>query len=293
MSSRMLTNSAGRCRKIPFLFLVLVILGPILLASDQNLLVPESRTITRSEVGPGCNLYQVRDRDRVLAFFVLRVDLANPHIQLESVLSQDFGRERKTVPELCRLFKKPYFRVIGGINTDFFAGNQPVGIVLRDGELIKRGRGWSALAIAKDKNPTIGIFENAGTQELNRFQDIVGGGPRIVRAGKVSVEREREGQREGFDDEAHPRTAAGFTQDRRYLVLVVVDGRQPGHSLGVDLYELAEIMLAFGCYEALNLDGGGSSTMVIRNRVVNSPSDPFGARPVAAALLVICTAPLG
>ena len=115
----------------------------------------------------------------------------------------------------------------------------------------------------------------------------VSGGPRLIREGRVSVEREQEGQREGFDTERHPRTAAGFTRDGRYLVLLVVDGRQPGYSRGVDLYELAALLLEFGCYEALNLDGGGSTTLVVEDRVTNRPSDITGPRPVANALLVL------
>lgn len=62
----------------------------------------------------------------------------------------------------------------------------------------------------------------------------------------------------------HPRTAAGVTEDGRTLILVVVDGRQPGHSIGVTLPELADIMIGLGAIDAINLDGGGSSTFVFR-----------------------------
>jgi exopolysaccharide biosynthesis protein len=70
------------------------------------------------------------------------------------------------------------------------------------------------------------------------------------------------------------------------LVLVTVDGRQPRKSVGLTLEELAQLMIELGCREALNLDGGGSTTLVIRNRVVNSPSDQSGERPVSDALLI-------
>jgi uncharacterized protein YigE (DUF2233 family) len=76
----------------------------------------------------------------------------------------------------------------------------------------------------------------------------------------------------------HPRTAVGVSQDGRYLFLTVVDGRQPGLSEGMSLVELAEWMTQqLGCWDAMNLDGGGSTTMVMRNpdasaRIVNSPS---------------------
>jgi hypothetical protein len=121
----------------------------------------------------------------------------------------------------------------------------------------------------------------------------VSGGPRLLREGRISVEREEEGQRRSFDTERHPRTAAGYSRDGRYLILAVVDGRQPGYSRGMDLFELAALMQEFGCSEAVNLDGGGSSTMIILGEVVNRPSDPTGPRPVANALFVVQTVPAG
>lgn len=117
----------------------------------------------------------------------------------------------------------------------------------------------------------------------------VGGGPRLLRSGRISVERAREGQRAGFDRERHPRTAAGYSAGRRWLFLAVVEGRQPGRSRGMSLYELAEMLLSRGCAEALNLDGGGSSTMVAGGVLVNRPSGPTGLRPVANALLIVDT----
>ena len=89
----------------------------------------------------------------------------------------------------------------------------------------------------------------------------------------------------------HPRTAVGFNQDSTKLLLVTVDGRQPGHSIGMSLSELANFMLRLGCFQAINLDGGGSTTMLVGTRVVNRPSDASGERAVANALLVISTAP--
>lgn len=62
----------------------------------------------------------------------------------------------------------------------------------------------------------------------------------------------------------HPRTAAGVTADGRILILLVIDGRQPGHSIGVTLPELADLMIGLGATDAINLDGGGSSTFHYR-----------------------------
>ncbi len=83
----------------------------------------------------------------------------------------------------------------------------------------------------------------------------------------------------------NPRTAVGVTAAGKVL-LVVVDGRQPRWSVGATLHELAGIMRRLGAVDALNLDGGGSSTMVVRGTVVNRPSDG-GERSITSALLVL------
>ncbi|MCW1883283.1 phosphodiester glycosidase family protein [Luteolibacter flavescens] len=75
----------------------------------------------------------------------------------------------------------------------------------------------------------------------------------------------------------HPRTAVGVSKDGRHAYFVVADGRQPGRSEGMTLIELAEWMKASGCWDAANLDGGGSSTMVTKDekgaaKILNSPS---------------------
>ncbi len=74
----------------------------------------------------------------------------------------------------------------------------------------------------------------------------------------------------------HPRTAAGVTADGHTLILLTVDGRQPGYSVGVTLPELADLMLELGAHEALNLDGGGSTSFYLRRPdgsvVANQPS---------------------
>ena len=126
----------------------------------------------------------------------------------------------------------------------------------------------------------------------------IGGGPRIIRDGGISIEHKREHLGESFANDRHPRTAIGLSREGRYLFLVTVDGRQPGHSVGMSLPELAELMSSDlapftksrrNAYQAINLDGGGSTTMVVREQVVNRPSDQTGERPVANALVV--TAP--
>lgn len=114
---------------------------------------------------------------------------------------------------------------------------------------------------------------------------IIGAGPRLLAAGQVLGENEPGFNAATFYRARHPRTALGWRADGRF-VLVAVDGRQPRKSVGMTIPELAALMRELGCVEAINLDGGGSTTMVIQNKVINSPSDPAGERAVSDALLL-------
>lgn len=129
-----------------------------------------------------------------------------------------------------------------------------------------------------------------------KLEEAIGGGPRIVRDGRVSVEYEEEGMASEGALKRNPRTAVGYSRDEKTLFLVTVDGRQPGYSVGMSLRELADLMAhklanftraRSNAHQALNLDGGGSTTMVVRREVVNRPSEATGEREVANALLLV------
>jgi hypothetical protein len=113
-----------------------------------------------------------------------------------------------------------------------------------------------------------------------QVREMVGGFPQLLRAGE---EVELTGS---FATTRHPRTALGWREDGT-LLLVVVDGRQPGYSEGMSLFELTELFRALGAVEALNLDGGGSTTLVVAGAVANRPSDREGEREVANAVLLL------
>jgi hypothetical protein len=123
-------------------------------------------------------------------------------------------------------------------------------------------------------------------------REAVGGRELIVRDGATSIS-----PRPALADQLHPRTALGITAAGD-LVVATVDGRQSGYSTGVDLEELAELLLSRGAVQALNMDGGGSTTMAVRLpgnpevSVVNHPSDGY-ERAVANSLLVFSSAPTG
>jgi hypothetical protein len=116
---------------------------------------------------------------------------------------------------------------------------------------------------------------------------LVGGWPRLVVDGRSiadSVDR-LEGTFPRFSTTRHPRTGVGFSRDSATLYLITVDGRSESSS-GMSLVEFASLMQSLGVAQGLNLDGGGSTTLVINGRVVNHPSDSSGERRVGNALLV-------
>ncbi|MEM1269385.1 MAG: phosphodiester glycosidase family protein [Bacteroidota bacterium] len=117
-------------------------------------------------------------------------------------------------------------------------------------------------------------------------REAVSAGPMLVQDGEVRVTSDEEVFFGTSIPETHPRTAIGYTRSGE-LVAVVVDGRQSA-SRGVDLTELAEIMRDAGTLEALNLDGGGSSTLVTAGQLVNRPTGYAVQREVMSAIVIPC-----
>lgn len=157
------------------------------------------------------------------------------------------------------------------------------------GRYILSGHGSSKTFLDSNINvdDTILVFIGSSPQ-LGNLTALIGGGPRLLIDGsKPATFVNFEGFSSDFVNTRHPRTAVGFNQDSTVVYFVVVDGRQASLSVGMSLDELADLMLSMGAYNAVNLDGGGSSTMVIHNQVVNSPSDPGGERSVANALFAV------
>jgi hypothetical protein len=131
--------------------------------------------------------------------------------------------------------------------------------------------------------------------QLARGDFMVSGGPMLVARGAILIDADRNGlvgHEPGADNfffswvrQRNPRTMAGVDAQGRVL-LAAVDGRQAGRSAGLSILEAAQVMRALGAVTAMNLDGGGSTTMVIEGRIVNRPSDPSGEREDGDAVLV-------
>lgn len=181
---------------------------------------------------------------------------------------------------------------LAAVNGGFFDvdNGAPFGLLKEDGVLRVEQDEKRTVAIGVDRRECVSI-EQRGPGDWRGVEHARGSWPLILRNGKP-VRPEGWGAR----DRRHPRTAAGLTR-RGDLILLTADGRTP-EAAGMTLLELASTMQALGCETAMNLDGGGSTTMWIRSRgVVNFPSDNSrydhaGERAVADAVLVFAAAVL-
>lgn len=134
---------------------------------------------------------------------------------------------------------------------------------------------------------TLKIFYNF-SPNIKNIKSLIGGWPVLLKDGMNLIRRNQtiEGITEKFSETRHPRSGIGFSSDKRTLYLITVDGRQPA-SRGMTLLEFANFMITEGVHNALNLDGGGSTTLIINDKIVNNPSDSTGERFVGNSLLII------
>ena len=163
------------------------------------------------------------------------------------------------------------------------------------GTFVLAGYGARRTAVAAlSEGDTVRVVLRARTPTASygSLSLLVGGWPRILRAGENIAGRSAsdEATLSGNAEVRHPRSAIGFSRDSSTLVMASVDGRQAA-SVGVTIVELAELMKEFGAWDALNFDGGGSTTMIVQGRIVNAPSDPLGEREIASGLLLVLRTP--
>ena len=139
--------------------------------------------------------------------------------------------------------------------------------------------------LSKDSSQKFSITKSRSYSKW-KMQSAVGGGPVLVQNGNIKITNNEELKFAGNAiNDKHPRTAMGYTADGK-LIILVVQGRFPGVAEGADLNQLAKMLKDIGCVEALNLDGGGSSCMLVNGKETIKPSDPMGQRPVPAVFLV-------
>ncbi len=259
-----------------------------------------------------------REEPPLRAWYV-RIDKASASVATRVVASDDTTDGRETVSSFARDLGACVV-VNGGYFTMDEAPARPVGLLVINGELrapstnvVERdgvtyrtaraalgltAGGRADVAWAESEADTLyawpalpdhrpGQPENMLVQA--RFwpvEDAIGAGPMLLVDGRVHVTADEEVFFGTSIPEVHPRTAAGVTPDGA-LILMVVDGRQ-SQSRGVGLEELARLMQSAGAADALNLDGGGSSALVVRGVLLNRPAGAPTEREVASALAAFC-----
>jgi exopolysaccharide biosynthesis protein len=221
-----------------------------------------------------------------------RCDLTLRVLRAESRENGGRGHERVT-----SMVARSTVRVLAAVNADFFTPEGgALGTEVVDGR-VTSARERPALAWRRGRDPWMGVVDVEGDslhagwtlalhEDADSATEIVGGYPELLDSGRRVGDLEVI-ERPSFAAARNPRTAVGFDASRRRLWLLVVDGRQAPHSVGMTLPELADLLQAFGATDAINLDGGGSSVIVVGGRALNHPSDATGERAVVNALALV------
>jgi len=224
--------------------------------------------------------------------FVLEVDLKEAHLTMKASSPNEEGKlktkQQMTLQALA--YDKSGSRVLAAVNGDFFAKDgTPQGIYYRNGTCLKgtmTDNVCTFFAITKNKRAIIGSYDEYDSYKEN-IQEAVGGRVRLMTNGNVLPQTVTA---------LEPRTAIGVTDDNVVYILVA-DGRNFWYSNGMRYAEMGAVMKALGAKNAINLDGGGSSTFIIRKiagfedgrfAIRNWPYDNGGVeREVANGLLVV------
>jgi exopolysaccharide biosynthesis protein len=278
---------------------LIVLLGACRSAQVEPMRLPAAPRTDAERSAPLVYWSELRPNPDALAIHVLRVDLHSKAIQVDAVIADDpdgAGPAEAALTNPLELAKRA--NVLAAVNANAFAGlpdstgknahdwheGMPVNIAwiaAHDG--VTRSAGADSVAV----DVTFGIDAN-GRPYIGRattataLEEAVNGWSfRMVEDG-VPIPTPAAGVK-------HPRTAVGIDRTGRWLYIVVVDGRQEGYSVGMKPRELSDLMLRLGAHHAANLDGGGSSIMLVAKdgalRIVNRPSGGT-PRPVPVLLTV-------
>lgn len=183
--------------------------------------------------------------------------------------------EAQNVLEHMQASRADGFDVVAAVNGDFFStrgGYMPSAVSVKNGNILRENNSFRPFcAITKDGQYIISDGRQKAV-DLNTLQMATGGSHVLIKNGILYDVF----QNDDFSNISHPRTLSGIREDQTIL-LVVIDGRQKAHSNGATLFQCGQLMLSLGATDAINHDGGGSSTMVLYSdneyQVVNSPSD--------------------
>jgi len=128
-------------------------------------------------------------------------------------------------------------------------------------------------------------WKKRGITKKWKMETAIGGGPVLIQNGNIRISSKEERMFANTEDTKHPRTAMGYTE--KDLIILCIQGRMPGIAAGAGLTQVAQIFKDLGCIEAINLDGGGSSCMLINGKETIKPSDAAGQRAIPAVFYVL------
>ncbi|MDD2476608.1 MAG: phosphodiester glycosidase family protein [Dysgonamonadaceae bacterium] len=225
------------------------------------------------EIYPGIRHAQLDVQEpRIMKINAMQVDLSNPQLRFTATSKdEDWGKPMPDYPELTIRTKRQKTRdfmlqsrerglnMILAINsngwqpwtspfTHTYADN--LGLIISDGVVVSELRDRPSLIVYKDGRITFGIV--SPEDDLSQIQTAVTGFAYVLEEGVVTSK----------DKSNAPRTGYGLSKHNEFLILLTIDGRQKGYSEGASTAEVAEWLRYFGAYNGLNMDGGGSTTLV-------------------------------
>lgn len=207
---------------------------------------------------------------------IVQVNLGSPNVKVTPIVSLRFPGGAEPMMQMCRR-ERPDAAVTG----TFFSKTTllPIGDIVIDGRLVHFGGMGSAIAITGDNRVVIERLPYGRRQDWSAFESVLACGPLLVEAGEIALAPAHEGFRDAHVLGRASRTAVGLTANNKLLMVVTREQ--------VSLYELAKIMRALGCIDALNLDGGSSTGMYYRGFAIVRPQ-----RSLVNMLAVFTNVPL-
>lgn len=161
-----------------------------------------------------------------------------------------------------------------------YAGNQ--GLMVADGVMVAEIRkGRPSFVVYKDGNMEFRLFVPG--DDISNIAHAISGFGFVLKDGSLTP-------KDSPKAKLAPRTGYGLSKDKRYLYIVAIDGRQPGYSMGASTYEVGQFLQHLGAFSGLNMDGGGSTTLIVRKnkKLLKLNSHAFGAeRAVGGAMGII------
>lgn len=264
------------------------------------------------DVAPGMALTTITDQGLldarapgVVSVKALRLDTR--YVRLQAVLARDHLPALERVRDMAARVG-----ALAAINAGFFtptgapagllvAGGRPIGFGVHprgavaihdDGRQARLSFARALLrAVPEPLSPAgvgVGFWSPVG-RDLSSWRsarDVIGGAGLLMQDGRAITDFGVEKMRDDFPTVRHPRSLIGVDGDGA-VWLVAVDGRRPEHSVGMSFEELQRLAAVLGLRDAVNLDGGGSTTLVVQGEVVNRPTDLTGPRAVSDAIAVL------